>query len=453
MTNFHPLASSMSRPILLATLLTACSAPSTPDLQPVGRVPEDARQWSIPDPRGPDLGYEHGVDLPRRPPGDGPLHFLVDLGDALELTLTPERVLLRDGPRVVATYTGLRAWDAAGDELPSRMALSCAPRCQVRLTVDDSEATYPVAVDPWYRMDVTFIAFGGELVSSVLRDDDGVAIWAGRGGTFPFVDDGSTLSPLAPMDGTERDLAVLGDYLYQSTNVGVRVYARDDQGDYTYDGTLRTDLTADLGLASDGERLFVGSSQGSVLAQLKHSVMVLADQGDGDLEEEARLEVADDGFGGQLIVADGHLIAVGEDAVYSYAIAPGYPPVSRFDAPGAGRDPAIRTRWNPERACWRSPTGSRACSSFDGTERGSSPPSHRSPVRRCPTGRSRTWCGWRQGRGWFDGATSTSMATRNCWSSARTATWAMRRGSTLPPRRWGRRCTTSAMSCCPWTAM
>ena len=58
----------------------------------------------------------------------------------------------------VSSYSHLRAWDATGRELPTRMRVSGR---EVSLEVDDAGAFYPVTIDPTIAQEVKLTAADG----------------------------------------------------------------------------------------------------------------------------------------------------------------------------------------------------------------------------------------------------------------------------------------------------
>ena len=94
------------------------------------------------------LGLEQSYSLQTRPAGQGAVLIQVAFeGLAPELLAgTSDRVRLHDATgRVQAWYTDLTAVDAAGRTLGTRMQASDGG---VALVIDDTDATYPVRVDP-----------------------------------------------------------------------------------------------------------------------------------------------------------------------------------------------------------------------------------------------------------------------------------------------------------------
>jgi SAM-dependent methyltransferase len=99
----------------------------------------DLEEWFVNRPSG----LEHGYVVHKRPSNGLSFRLAVrgDLrasgsGDALQLT--------RNGVTTL-TYSGLKVWDATGKPLPARMT---GYGNEIELSVDDTQARYPVTVDP-----------------------------------------------------------------------------------------------------------------------------------------------------------------------------------------------------------------------------------------------------------------------------------------------------------------
>jgi len=109
----------------------------------------DLTEWWV---NGP-LGLEQGFTLARAPgkrTGE-PLSFLLTLSGDLTAALEPSgdgvRLSRADGT-VALRYSGLIAHDAAGRELRAWLTVHAA---RLSLRVDDTEAQYPVVVDPFVQ--------------------------------------------------------------------------------------------------------------------------------------------------------------------------------------------------------------------------------------------------------------------------------------------------------------
>jgi hypothetical protein len=98
-------------------------------------------EWYVNAPAGLEQGFAVGT----RPEGAGALTLELAISGA-EISLTDGQVFLRSSSGRRLSYSDLRAEDAGGRKLPSHFALSGASR--VRLVVDDSGASYPLAIDP-----------------------------------------------------------------------------------------------------------------------------------------------------------------------------------------------------------------------------------------------------------------------------------------------------------------
>ncbi len=103
-------------------------------------------EWYLNDERG----IEQGFDIWTRPGGEGSLVVGVQFGGSLEpRKQSDDSVLLEDdGGRPVLAYRGLVVLDAKGSDVPAHFELRDNV---VSIVVDDSEATYPLRVDPWLQ--------------------------------------------------------------------------------------------------------------------------------------------------------------------------------------------------------------------------------------------------------------------------------------------------------------
>ena len=103
-------------------------------------------EWYINDVRG----LEQGFTLRERPAGSdgGPLEIELSVSGNLQPALVGDHIELRRDGRAVLQYTGLRAWDSAGQSLNARMAVRNG---RIRLLVADREAAYPITIDPWVQ--------------------------------------------------------------------------------------------------------------------------------------------------------------------------------------------------------------------------------------------------------------------------------------------------------------
>ncbi|MCP4069697.1 MAG: hypothetical protein GY741_15605, partial [Phycisphaeraceae bacterium] len=92
-------------------------------------------------------GLEQGFTIAASPAGAGRLCIEGEFGGGLNAQLDGNQAIefLTDEGALAMRYDHLLAWDAEGRELPSEMALADGG---IRLLVDDSDAVYPIVVDP-----------------------------------------------------------------------------------------------------------------------------------------------------------------------------------------------------------------------------------------------------------------------------------------------------------------
>jgi len=105
-------------------------------------------EWYVNDERG----FEQGFTITAAPgstESGGPLRLTLAIdGDFTAEVLATERdarLTATDG-NVTLSYTGLRAWDAEGRDLDTRLVLNDAG---LAILVDDEGARYPLTIDPW----------------------------------------------------------------------------------------------------------------------------------------------------------------------------------------------------------------------------------------------------------------------------------------------------------------
>ncbi len=121
----------------------------------------DLSEWYVNGSRG----LEQGFTLARRPGGShetGPLKIALEATGELrpELTAQGDAVLLRSKEGAVLRYAGLRAWDARGCALASKLEVSDR---EVRLVVEDRSAEYPIVVDPLWTQQAELTASDGKI--------------------------------------------------------------------------------------------------------------------------------------------------------------------------------------------------------------------------------------------------------------------------------------------------
>lgn len=136
-----------------------------------------------------------------RPGGDGELQVLVEVAGAVAETAGEGIRLTLSGSGRKIAYSRLHVTDASGRELEARMEAVDGTR--VRILVDDTDAVYPVRVDPTFS-DADWVSMGGlagtdNIVRAVVADESGNLFIAGG-----FTAVGETLANrIAKWDGSE----------------------------------------------------------------------------------------------------------------------------------------------------------------------------------------------------------------------------------------------------------
>jgi hypothetical protein len=163
-------------------------------------------------------GVRQDFILTERPVGEGTLHLVLALSGARAESTSYGALLTLDGSGRKLAYSRLKAWDAAGRELPARMAASGPDRLTV--LVEDSGAVWPLRIDPTFS-DANWVSMGA--VSVLNNGVDALAIDGSgnlyAGGSFTKASgvsvnyiakwDGSAWFPLGSgMDGSVNALAI-----------------------------------------------------------------------------------------------------------------------------------------------------------------------------------------------------------------------------------------------------
>lgn len=135
-------------------------------------------------------GLEQGFTFAHRP-GNGNVHgdpLVIALGVSGELAphQTANAVLFKASHGVVLRYAGLKAWDARGRVLASRLEVRGH---ELRLTVDDRSAQYPVIVDPTWteqqELTPSDLAEGDQFGCSVVVSGDTAILGSCRSRSAP----------------------------------------------------------------------------------------------------------------------------------------------------------------------------------------------------------------------------------------------------------------------------
>lgn len=96
-----------------------------------------------------DVGTKHGIDIAEQPEGTGNLRYVYQVSSELLPVQQDGHISFVDANgQVRFNYADIFTFDANGDEVPSWLELDCTDSCKISLVVDDSDATYPLTVDP-----------------------------------------------------------------------------------------------------------------------------------------------------------------------------------------------------------------------------------------------------------------------------------------------------------------
>ena len=246
-------------------------------------------EWYLND----DAGIEQGMTLHVRPNGTGRLRISFDLSGALVPSLSGQTLFLSGNNVPVFAYTGLRAWDAAGRDLPARLILEGN---RLSWEIDDSGALYPVSIDP--------------LVSQVqiLTSSDGKA--SDHFGTSIAVNGSTTIvgAPFADVDP-------------KSNQGKAYIYSRDKGGINNWGQVailVSSDGAADdcfgQSVAVDGSTAVVGSICGGSVHE-GQAYIYYRDQGGSDnWGQKAILKASDKAAGanfGESVAIAGNSVVVG----------------------------------------------------------------------------------------------------------------------------------------------
>jgi hypothetical protein len=167
-----------------------------------------------------DDGIEHGFTLAKRPPGTANELEMVlatnpDSGSARIVADSNSIVFEKSSGVAFLRYSGLYAWDSMGRALPARMETRGE---QLHLVVDDSEAQYPVTIDPLITIqDSALQQFGVE--------------------SYPFIDPPFAGSRLGSAVSADGDTVLVG--APGNSDSGVCVFIRDAAGAWKQQAKLR----------------------------------------------------------------------------------------------------------------------------------------------------------------------------------------------------------------------
>lgn len=261
---------------------------------------EGMTEWYV---NGP-LGVEQGFTLPRAPSesSGAPLTLAFNLSGNLTAQADAggkDVILTRpDGTRGLK-YRGLTAHDATGRELPAWLEVKDQ---RLSLRVDDTNAEYPVVVDPFIQQ-------------AQLTASDGLP-----GDQFGFVaTDGDTIVVGAPFDNVGANFGQGSAYVFVKPLAGWSGALKEQARLFASDGTGGDSFG--LQVAISGDTIVVGARWDDVAGNVDQGsayVFVRPQDGwTGTLNQTAKLTAsggaANDTFGDRVAI-DGDIIVVGARA-------------------------------------------------------------------------------------------------------------------------------------------
>jgi streptogramin lyase len=274
-------------------------------------------------------GLEHGFTLARRP-GTGregePLVITLGVGGGLlpARKADDDSVLFASGKGAGLRYAGLKAVDARGHALPSRLEVRGQ---EIRLMVDDHDAQYPLAVDPNWTQQQELTASdykpGDQFGASVAVVGDTALIGApgrngGQGTAYVFVRSGGTWSMQSAGELTASDGAA-GDRFGASVALNGNTAVIGAPGAHGGEGTVYVFVYVPVQLPNG--RIWVWAQQQELTAPA------------GD--------AAPDAYFGASVAVSGSFMLVGAYGWFGYQ---GAVYVSERDATGSWGTPAP---WTP----------------------------------------------------------------------------------------------------------
>ena len=214
-------------------------------------------------------GLEQGFTLTQPPPGSGEIRVAMKTRGSLKPGTPPREAAPntlhfndRATGQPVLVCSGLKAWDSAGQPVAARM--ECDGDA-VFLVVNDASAVYPLTIDPLFTEAATIDGPDGQPArfdgfgAVVAMDGDNLVIWnsvdyvivysrgTGNSGEEVWIAKEYLPALTRPAMAIDNDTIVLGMPDANSRIGEVRVYATDNQTDWT----LRATLTDEDGLPGD----------------------------------------------------------------------------------------------------------------------------------------------------------------------------------------------------------
>ena len=256
-------------------------------------------------------GLQQGWVVKERPQSDGGLVLCMKSGGTLKAKEEDRGTLglYDDNKSRVLGYGGLYAYDADGKEVGSRFAVKGG---DILVKLDDSDARYPVTIDPWVetaKLTASDLAETNLLGSSVSISADGGTVVAGdthTGGTTGsnpsavYVyskpsggwTNGTEVAKLTPTQLGSGDS--FGAYVSMSADGGTVAVASSYGNVYVYskpsggwaDSTETAKLTASTGQGTSGfgKSVSISSDGGTVVTYADSTYMDITDDGEDNPE-------------------------------------------------------------------------------------------------------------------------------------------------------------------------
>ncbi len=289
------------------------------------------------------IGLEQGFTLNEKPKGQGELKLALKLSSEYRAELKNNSLGFKDkAGQIKLNYGQLKSWDAQGKELKSIMSYNSKTK-QLVLAINDTEASYPITIDPLFtngrRMMVgggnryfgARVAYSGDILAvsdtSVDRDD---VVHIFRRDSYGYFDDEQKLvasdrgssyhfgNAIAIFDDTlvvgavwedEKGNNVGGVYLYRRGSDGVwgneQKITASDKGRYDEFGTA---------VALFGDTLVVGAYGNDEKGSRSGAVYIYSRDKDGRWGSEQKLTASDgvdyNGFGTSVTIS-GNTLMVG----------------------------------------------------------------------------------------------------------------------------------------------
>jgi Divergent InlB B-repeat domain/FG-GAP repeat/FG-GAP-like repeat len=94
-------------------------------------------------------GLEQGFSIANKPSGEGQLIITGRIKTNLSASSSPEEIVFSKNKKEVFQYGDVSAFDSRGKKLPAQIAYSSLEgKKQIKLIIDDSQAVYPITIDP-----------------------------------------------------------------------------------------------------------------------------------------------------------------------------------------------------------------------------------------------------------------------------------------------------------------